>query len=108
MSAIETAQWKKVRSMFRNMVQTPIYDIYTPEYCVATGGIKNSFFSFLRSMIREMIHCEVLDEMLAQSLNFWSRSETFTQALIEKIVSGSVFIAPVTDFLKQSVINAVE
>lgn len=55
-----------------------------------------------------MIHRGVLVETLIQSFSRWSPSESFMQALLEKIVNFLVFIAPVTIFVKQRVINAVE
>lgn len=58
-------------------------------------------------MVTEMIHHEHLDETLNQSFSHRSRLDPFVKALIEKIVDGPGFIAPIAAFLNQRVINVV-
>lgn len=74
----------------------------------ATDGIKDFSFLFAKSLVTEMIHCEVLDETINQSFNRWSRLDTIMQALIEVIVHDPDFIALVDANFKQSVITAIE
>lgn len=50
--------------MSGNLVKETICDVFTIGYCAATDGIKDSFFSFLERLSKEMIHRGVLDAML--------------------------------------------
>lgn len=79
----------------------------TTEYCAATDYIFESFFLFVESLFTDTIHLGVLDELLNQNFNRWSRSDTIIQTLIEKIVNNRGFIAPVAVIFKQRVICAV-
>lgn len=56
----------------------------------------------------EMIQRGALDETLNQSFNRWSRSDTFMQVFVEKVVINMDFITSLTAFVKQCVINAIE
>lgn len=97
-----------MKSMSRSLVKEIIWDVFATGYCEAIDGIEDYSFSCVESVVIKMIHRGELDETFNQSFKRWSRSDSFIQVLIEKIVIDPGFIAPVTSFLKQRVINEVE
>lgn len=59
--AVETLQRKETRSVSRNLFEEAICDFFVTGFCAATRGIKNSFFSFVKNVILEIIYRGVLD-----------------------------------------------
>lgn len=68
-SAIETVQRLEMRSLSRNLVEKIVCDAFITRYCAATDSIKDSYFSFVKSIVSEIIHRGVLDETLNRSCN---------------------------------------
>lgn len=97
-----------MRSNARNLVKEIICVVLITGYCATTASITNSFFSFLESVITEMIHRRILDETLNKSINRWPRSENFIQALMEKIVKDPGFIVSIPAIVKHLEINVVK
>lgn len=87
-----------MRNIFRNLFGETICNIFTTRYCAATDGVKDSSFSFVKSVVIEMILYEVLDKTLNHSLNRWSQSEIFMQVLFEKIINDPSLIALIVSF----------
>lgn len=55
-----------------------------------------------------MIYKGTLNEMLNQSFNYCSRSDTFMQASVERTVSDPDFVSPAARFARHRRINALE
>lgn len=76
-SVAKIAQREELRSMSRNLVEeTPaksslLATVQPPK------TLKHVSFSFMETVIMNVIHCRVLHESLSQSLNRWSRYGTF-------------------------------
>lgn len=94
--------------MSRNLVEKTTCGDFATGYCAATESIKNSFFSFLKNVITVVIHCRFLDELLNQSFNRCSRSDSFMQVLVKNVVNDPNFITPVAAFVCKRVINALK
>lgn len=107
-SAVETAQGKKMISMFRILFGKTLCDLLTTEHSVVTYVIKNSSYSFVESVFIKIIQGGFKTETLGQSFNLGSRSETFIQLLNERIVDDPGLIAPVAAIVKPRLIDAGE
>lgn len=59
-------------------------------------------------MVIEMINCGFLNETLIWSFIHWWQFDTFSQALIDKIVGDPGFNAFIATYFRQRMINAVE
>lgn len=70
--------------------------------------MKDFSFSFMESVVKEMTHRGVPEEMLSQNLTCRSLQNTFMLAFIEKILKNSGFIAPFSAYFKQLEVNAIE
>lgn len=94
-------------SMLNTLVKKTLCNHFTTVYCAATDDVKYYFFSLVNSVVTEMIHCRVQDEMPNHCLNRWSWFNTIIQALVETRNDTS-FFAPCATLAKQRTIGKVE
>lgn len=107
-SAAETTQQEESRSMSRNLDEVNIFDIFTSVHCATTDGDKDSFFSFVESVVKKTIYREVVSETLSRGFNCWTELKCFTPTLIKKSVDDLGSTANVAAFVMQRVVNAVK
>lgn len=97
-----------MRSTFRSLIEELFRHVCNKEYSAASDGNKDYFFLLLESVVAEMMHRRILNETRNHGFNHWSQLDTFTRALIEKIVNDAGILVPVVAFIKQRMVNAVK
>lgn len=74
----------------------------------ASNGMKTALARFLESIVIAFCSGGAAEEVMSQCFERWSQSDTFTNAVVKRIVSNPFFIRPVAGFIKQHIDSAID
>lgn len=92
-------------SLYRDLFDQTLCNVFTTGYHTGTNDTNKFFFSFVESVVTEIICRKVIDKTLSQNFNRCSRSDTIMRALIESSAEDPSLVASTAAFVEHYVIN---